>query len=288
VRTDHPYRGRTAALGTRHGKERQLAVPLAGMVGITVHAVESDTDALGTFTGEVPRTMSMRDAAIAKARAAMAATGCTLGLGSEGTIGPDPALPLLTSDRELIALVDAERDAIQVACVRDFGVIVVAARMQAADDPEPFLERAGFPRHRLVARPEGIEPVLLPQELVHKGIGDRELLRAAVAVCSEASPSGRALVESDLRAHCCPSRQAVITRCAWELGHRLAARCPACRAPGWGVTEPTRGLPCEICGTWLGHAVRGRVLGCAPCGHRIDVDQDRRNADPSTCPTCNP
>lgn len=288
VRTDHPYRGHAAALGTRHGKQAQLSVPLRGMVGIGVLAVDVDTDALGTFTGEVPRTLSMRDAAIAKARMAIDASGCSLGLGSEGTIGPDPQLPVLTSDRELLVLVDAGSEAIISASARDFHVVAASALLGPDAELEPFLARAQFPRHRLTVRPHGIEPAQLPAELRHKGIDDRSALAFAIRACAEASPTGEARVESDLRAHCSPSRQAVIARVAWSLGYRLTSRCPLCAAPGWGQVDSLRGLPCGLCGTWSPAAVRGQVLGCGQCGHQQERPDGRLAQDPADCPSCNP
>ena len=103
------YTGRAAVLATKHDKLPLVAPPLAA-VGREVLAVAVDTDRLGTFTGEIPRPGSPRDTAIAKARLAMAATGSSLGLASEGSIGPHPATPLLTVDVELLVLVDDELD----------------------------------------------------------------------------------------------------------------------------------------------------------------------------------
>jgi len=288
VRTEHPYRGRTAVLGTRHGKQRQLAVPLMGMVGLEVRAVEVDTDALGTFTAEVPRLLSMREAAIAKARLAMEATDCTLGLGSEGTIGADPQMPLLNSDRELIVLVDQHAGAITSQSIRSFDITVATTLMKSGHGLEPFLRQADFPRHRLIVRPDGIEPADLPPVLLRKAVADPVTLIDAITACARASPTGRARVESDLRAHCSPSRQEVIAKVAWSLGYRLARRCPECTAPGWGTVDDLRGLACDLCGMWIAEEVRGQVLGCGHCGHQVERPNGRGRADPAGCPACNP
>jgi hypothetical protein len=288
VRTDHPYQGRTAVLGTKHRKGEQLAVPLMGMVGLSVQSVDVDTDLLGTFVGEVPRTLSMRDAAIAKARMAMQSAGCALGLASEGTIGPDPRVPLLTSDLELIVLVDDEADAVILESVRDLGIAVASTALRPGDDLSPFLARAGFPDHRLIVRPDGIEPAEVPAGLLHKGLADRGALEQAITACAEASPTGQARVESDLRAHCSPSRRPVITRAAWRLGYRLASRCPACASPGWGPVDTLRGLPCELCGDWIPGAARGQVLGCGRCSYQVDRPDGRTAGNPANCPSCNP
>lgn len=288
VRTEHPYHGRIAVLGTKHGKGSLIALPLLGTIGLRVRSLELDTDLLGTFAGDVPRTLPMREAAIAKARMAMDESGCPLGLASEGTIGPDPHLPLLVSDRELIVLVDAETGAVYQESVRSLGIIVASTLARPGDDLDAFCARAAFGDHRLIVRPDGIDPVDLPGDLIHKAIGDRRLLHEAIRASCRASPTGLARIESDLRAHCCPSRRTAIAQAAWRLGQRLACRCPACQAPGWGVIGDLLGLACSLCGEWVPRALRGRVLGCARCGHQVDRPGGQREADPSTCPACNP
>ena len=73
-----------AALGTMHGKAAAIAPPLARL-GITLVVPEGlDNDRFGTFTAEVPREGTMEYAARAKARSAIAATGSSVGIASEG------------------------------------------------------------------------------------------------------------------------------------------------------------------------------------------------------------
>jgi hypothetical protein len=72
----HPLRGRTIAIATMHGKEAVLAPPLRQRLDIEcVLARGLDTDAYGTFVGEVARRGTALDAARAKARAAMQLCG---------------------------------------------------------------------------------------------------------------------------------------------------------------------------------------------------------------------
>jgi hypothetical protein len=50
----HPYAGRIAVLATIHGKERAFGPALHTALGLHVRVSPGiDTDALGTFTGEV-------------------------------------------------------------------------------------------------------------------------------------------------------------------------------------------------------------------------------------------
>lgn len=81
-----------AVLATRHGK-LELIAPALARVGYALRAVDVDTDALGTFSGEVPRPGPPRDVAVAKARLAMDASGVEVGVASEGTPGLIDELP---------------------------------------------------------------------------------------------------------------------------------------------------------------------------------------------------
>jgi len=81
----HPLHGRRAAIATMHGKERAVGPKLKQWFNIDLETAEDvDTDALGTFTGEIPRLGQMLDSARAKALMAIEKTGASIGLGSEG------------------------------------------------------------------------------------------------------------------------------------------------------------------------------------------------------------
>ena len=64
----HPYRGKRAVLATRHDKLPLVAPQLAAHVGLEVVAHEVDTDSLGTFTGDRPRTGSQRRCPVQRVR----------------------------------------------------------------------------------------------------------------------------------------------------------------------------------------------------------------------------
>ena len=90
---DSPYRGYEVAVGTRHGKERQLAPAFVEVLGASlVVPPDLDTDQFGTFTGEVARVASATDTARAKARLGMRTLGLRHGLASEASYQPSSAL----------------------------------------------------------------------------------------------------------------------------------------------------------------------------------------------------
>ena len=281
---DHPYTGETAVLATKHDKLPLIAPPLEVAVGLRVEAVAVDTDALGTFTGELPRQGPPLDTAIAKARLGMNAAGRPLGLASEGSIGPDPGMPFVHSDREIVVLVDDENAIVVWESCSSWDVVASSTSAGPDEDLGSFLSQARFPEHLLIVRPNcgAAHPI-------HKGISSLAHLTAAVAECAAAATDGLARVETDLRAHACPSRRAVIAAAAQRLANRIAARCPACGAPGWGRIDVLRGVPCAWCGTEVPRP-RAEIDGCVACEHRQtrSIVSAEVRADPGECPYCNP
>ncbi len=285
-RTPGRYHGCAAVLSTKHGKEVVVAPPLKALLGLAVQVPAGlDTDTLGTFTGEVERVGTPLEVAARKARLGMDAAGLSLGLASEGSFGPDPRVPFAPLHHELMVFVD---DRLQIQVVEqmtthrtNYEHITAASFADLGD----FLDRAGFPSHAVVVRPNAGLKTWPP----HKGLRTVEALQAALRECASASRDGLARVETDMRAHMNPSRLAVIRRLAFRLGRRLLRRCPACETPGWGVVEVVKGLPCAECGHPTG-LVGELVAACPLCTHRANRPRyDGRRAAPARdCPYCNP
>ncbi len=280
----HPYAGSVATLATKHRKLPLIGPALEAAVGLRVVEIEIDTDVLGTFTGDVPRSGTPLETAIAKARLGISASGARVGLASEGTIGPDRTMPFALSDEEIVVLVDDDAGLVVWESVTSFEIVAASAALRPGDDADGLLERAGFPGHRLVVRPNSG-----PIHPIEKGIGTRRELAAAIAAAASASSDGLARVENDLRAHSSPSRQVVIAAAAERLAERLARRCPECFAPGWGPTGYLYGVPCAICETEV-QVPRAKVSGCQACGSSSmeAIAYPGGKADPGQCPECNP
>ena len=103
------------------------------------------------------------------------------------------------------------------------------------------------------------------------------------------SATGKAFVQTDMRAHLNPTRMRAIKQTTKALALRIARLCPACEAPGFGLVEPVRGLPCRDCGSPT-DLIQSEVHACTRCGHR---EEKRKRpltirADPAWCPLCNP
>jgi hypothetical protein len=256
------------------------------MLGLAVYVPAGmDTDILGTFTGEIERVGTPLEVAIRKARMGMEATGLSFGLASEGSFGPDPRAPFIPVHHELLVFVDDQRQlqvVEQVVTSRtNYGHSTAASLEDLAD----FLDRAGFPSHALVVRPN-TGPETQP---LYKGLRAVGALQEALRECASVSADGLARVETDMRAHMNPSRLAVLRRLAFRLGHRLRTPCPSCQSPGWGVVGVIKGLPCAECG-YPTELVRELVEGCPCCTFRRNRPRadGRRTASAGDCPYCNP
>ncbi len=282
------YQGRAAALATMHRKETAVAPPFADLLGVEVSVPRNiDTDALGTFTGEIERPGDMLETARIKAEVGIELTGSKLAIASEGAYGPHPFLPYVATGNELIIWLDTENgiEIHEQTFVRRTNYTTLVLR--PGEPVSTLLERADFPQHALIVMPRAPVPDA-PLKPV-KGIRDRAELRQAIRLAAEASTDGFALVQSDLRAHMNPLRMQAISIVARRLATRLLARCRDCDAPGFGVIRRETGLPCEICGTPTPLPYRD-VLGCARCPYEVTLPhaEGRQSADPRYCDICNP
>ncbi len=287
------------ALATRHGKERVIGLALRHGLGASLlHLPEIDTDQLGSFCGAVPRQGTALEACLAKARLALRLGGTGLAIASEGSFGPHPAVPLLPVGIEWMVFLDPERELAiseqQLARRTNFASRTLTAADlnrpadSEAEDGSASLERwlsgVGFPSHALIVRPHGAQGVA-----VRKGIRRPQELLDAIAEAGACSPQGVVQLETDMRAHCNPTRMASIRQLSFRLMRRIAAACPRCQSPGWGLVETVPGLPCGWCGQPTA-LVREELHGCPRCDHR--ASQPRRDglrqADPGQCLHCNP
>lgn len=270
-----------------HGKEAAIANVLLERLGLVVTvARDIDTDALGTFTGEIPRAGSIRDAAIAKAKLGIAATGLPIGIASEGSYGPHPHLPFVAGGIELLVMVDERRGIMVCEYLVEDAPMFDHVFAGPDDALGPFLDRIDYPAHALIVKPAGAGPGAAP---IYKGLRDRDSLTSAIRDCAARSTDGRALIQTDMRAHMNPTRMATIGRLAHSFADRIATPCPICALPGYGQTGVETGLPCRACGA-PSVLVRHQLYGCTGCDHRDRRPRPdgRRHADPSHCPECNP
>lgn len=287
--SSHRYDGCSIGLASLHRKELILRRPLRVGLGLNLQLATSvNTDQFGNFSGDIARARDAASTCQLKAEAALQALGLDLGIASEGSFGPHPAVPLLPVGHEWMTFVD-QREGLVIS-EQLISRVTNYSSCQGADAPSiaGWLQQVGFPRHRLMVRPLVTAGEPTPPWLA-KGVGSVETLSAAMAEAVQRSPLAQAWLETDMRAHCNPTRQVAIRQLAFRLVRRIGQACPACEAPGWGVVGTVVGLPCASCGLATG-LVQRELLGCTVCGLRQDRRRrdGRRAADPLHCAYCNP
>lgn len=277
------YAGQSIALLTQHGKERVIAPVLQAATGCLVQRVDGfDTDQLGTFTREIPRAGTQREAARQKARLGMTLSGLGCGLGSEGAFGPDPATGLLPWNVELLVFID-EQEGIEVVGSAQGAACHAQLLTDAWADAEAFARQVDFPTQQLVLRPNGDDH---PSPC--KGIAHWDVLATAFRQAQANSRNGLVLLETDLRAHANPTRMAMIQRAAQDLAQKLQSHCPACGSPGFWTVDRIAGLPCADCGAPT-RVTQAWIDGCLKCDCRTTRPrEDLTLADPRHCDHCNP
>lgn len=282
---DDWFTGRTAALGTKHGKERVIAPLLDEHLGVRVVVPDGfDTDRFGTFTRDVDRAGDQLEAARRKAVAAMDCTGHAIGLASEGSFGPHPAAPMLPVSRELVVLRD-RRHALEIVGRSVSPRAVVAhTTVRSVEEALDWAAGAGFPEHGLVVRrgPDDARGMT-------KGITDKAALADAIERLLRRPFVRSVFLETDLRAHVNPTRMETIAEATRDLVANAQRHCPVCHRPGFAIDESKPGLPCAWCGLPT-HATRAHVYRCRACDH-AEVERHPHGddtADPGQCPFCNP
>lgn len=269
---------RKVGLTTKHGKEfllRDLLLPLDfDLIPITY-----DTDLLGTFSGEIPRTLSHQEAAIRKAQLALELGNVSIGLGSEGSIGSDSLIPFLNSDIETLAWVDKENDYQLVVTHKSFDIFVRQKLVTKHFDIIELQKFFDMPKHAVIVKSSNYE-------MVRKGISTADELEDAIAQGLSINPE--VSVETDCRAHLSPSRQQVIRECGTKLIAALNSPCPICTTPGWSVTGFEYGLPCAICSQEVRKVARAEIYTCPKCLHSQRRSLNLQVADPALCDHCNP
>lgn len=274
------YRDCAVALLTKHGKADVIAPALSGL-GLTVVATgDFDTDSLGTFSGEVERTLSPLECARTKAKLACKFTGLPLGLGSEGSFGGGPMPGLLNWDSELLVLHHA---------AKNFDIVAYAAGPVGLA-PFDLLSLQAL-RDKLRDQDPRQAWIMRSELQVIKGLyGEADIVRnlRMLSLVDDKGRLGRRLrIEPDLRAMHCPQRRKYILQAAQQLADRLQTCCPTCDAPDFWTDEIQPGLPCADCGapTRLPLAL---IRHCRVCHHKISEASRELLAEPGKCDLCNP
>lgn len=228
-----PADGPPLLIATMHGKERVLGPQLSALGFRVMLPVGYDTDSLGTFSGDVRRPGTAREAALQKARRACDATGVPRAVSSEGSYRPCPKQFPGARNVELLAFVDREAGIEIVECVIIAPTRFVKGRVPpdlGAPEVQALLGAMGWPDVKALVVPNDPGQGVMPG-LVFKGIGHEGDLAMAFDACAAESGDGWVHLETDLRAHMNPTRMVSVSL----IGERLALRL---RQEGYGLPLP--------------------------------------------------
>ncbi len=279
----HPYQHERIGLATIHGKDLAVAPPFRRLLGAEiVTAPDVDTDALGTFSGEIGRPAPIVETCALKAELAFQTMDVDCAIASEGSYGPIDRLPFRPAGVEIMAFVDRQRGLRIIETMATHRTNWRLFTFRAGD----ALVRAaaismGFPEYGVfvIANKDRSQPI--------KGLASLDEVVAAVDREANRSDDGSAILIADMRAHRNPTRMKVLRALSWKLARRLQQLCPKCQAPGFGHIESRRGLPCEGCGDAT-HWIDFEVDGCSACGHAAARPRKdgRRTAPRLSCAGC--
>ena len=286
------FQDRLVVIATMHRKEEAIAPLLQAALGVkTWVPTDFDTDQFGTFTRDVKRPADQRATARLKIDHALAQTEATLGIASEGSFAPHPALPMVPLNRELVMLRDLDTDLELIGEAASTDTNFDHATIQSLEAAWEFAQKALFPSHGLVVMPsaEATQPLEQAtfQSLIFKGIVDPAELEDRVSWML--ATFGQAHLETDMRAMMNPTRMGAIAQATADLLRKFQQRCPQCGFPGFDQVAYHRGLPCSLCGmpTQLPLVA---IAQCQACGHTHETlhPHGSSTANPAQCPFCNP
>lgn len=262
------------ALLTKHGKADMLAPAFKSEFNANIeHTDAFDTDALGSFDHAIARTLSPAGAALKKAYLACELTGCSQGLGSEGSF--QSYITGATINKEVIAFVDVKQNIEVLGFAEQFiglSRLEIKNEVELGEKMQPFIEQFGDEQKWM----------LLQQDSWLKGLNFNAILEHVI--------TWPCCIEPDFRAMNCPPRQVTIKMAVSDLIRCLKAHCPQCQAVNF-VAKHTQDtlcyLNCELCGSATTKLAPAPV-SCDACGF-IEKDEDNPlSAAPMYCTVCNP
>lgn len=275
---------RQCVLATMHNKESVIAPQLEAGLGIKVTVPQNfNTDRFGTFTREIKRIENQLDTTRMKAGAGMELTGSDLGIASEGSFGSHPAMPFISSNLEIVVLIDKRNDLEIIGHYRSSDVRVQGQVVRTPKEAVSVARSWGFPNQGVIVRLSEKSNRYIYKEITTF----TELEEVSKHLLSKWLVSSIYL-ETDMRAHRCPRRMESIKMATLDLIKNCKSVCPKCDTPGFVITDTVKGLPCNHCNLPT-DLVKETIHSCQKCNFRENKpDGDRTQANPGECQWCNP
>ncbi len=277
------FNSRKLIIATKHKKEAVIAPILEDKLGVRCFVDdEFDTDAFGTFSGEIEREKDPLETIRMKCLVAMEKNNCDLAVASEGSFGPHPSLFFANADDELIMLIDKKNNleivVREISLETNFNAKLIRNKSELLD----FTKTVLFPSHALIIKKDQHDV-----SFIRKGIKDETLLMEYFEYCIK--NFGQAYIETDMRAMHNPTRMKVIQAAMNKLIQNIQSTCPQCCAPGFVVKDVISGLPCELCNFPTNSTLFHNFI-CSTCGfqEKNKYPHGKEFEDPMYCNRCNP
>lgn len=277
------FEGRRLVIATKHRKEEVLAPILERELGVHCFTLPTfDSDLFGTFSGEVERLDDAMLTARLKCEKAMEMAQCDLAIASEGSFGSHPSFYFLSSDDEVILLVDKKLDASFSSRELSLDTNFNGEEISSYEELTDFANRSKFPSHGLILRKSKT-----CRETIIKGITDWPVLKESYDKLIKSNSS--LFVETDMRAMFNPTRMKVISIAAERLVANLKSTCPFCHFPGFSIVKIKEGLPCELC-HFPTRSIMSHIYICQKCLETKEIlyPNQKMAEDPAFCDFCNP
>ena len=277
------FKNRKIIIATKHEKEQVIAPILEKELGVNCFVDETfDTDALGTFTGEIERELDPISTVREKCLRAMKANNCDLGIASEGSFGAHPSMFFINADDEFLIFIDTKNNLEVIARELSTSTNLNGKQIQSQKELLEFAKHVGFPEHGLILRKSKDE-----NTEIHKGITDVEILKKTFEHLFLKYKSVYA--ETDMRAMYNPTRMKVIEKATQKLVQKIKTTCPECKMPGFGITNAKSGLECSLCGSPT-NSILSYIYVCQHCQFTEEelFPNKKTTEDPMFCDYCNP
>jgi len=274
---------RKLLIATKHEKEKVIAPLFEKELGVHCFVISDfDSDLLGTFTGEIERKDDPITTVRNKCLMALALTDCDMVIASEGSFGPHPSLFFAHANDEIVLFLDKKNKieiiARELSLETNFNGAEINTELQLRE----FAEKVNFPSHGLIVKKTKDDCTE-----VEKGITDWETLN--IIFQKFIQRFGMAYIETDMRAMYNPTRMKVIEKATKKLIEKIQSCCPACFTPGFGITDATPGLPCDLCHCAT-RSTLSYIYTCQKCSFTKEdkFPNKKLTEDPMYCDFCNP
>jgi len=282
MKSEFSFVGKTAWMATMHEKDEIILPTLKNGLGLKLAVVPNfNSDALGTFSGEIERPGNQLETALLKIDSAQKILPQEfIFLSSEGAFFPFPQMPLLTQNLELLILKNVSENFIIKGFCTEIGFPFWETVISNPSELVPYLKHRDFHSEGLI-----LKTLFEDKWLVYKDFNSTDEVNLAFLQIQNLNKS--ATLSPDLRAHRNENRRKNIIKAAEDLVKNAFSVCPSCKTPGFSVTKSIKGLPCGWCQmpTTL---PKGEVLECQSCNHQEIRMLETKMADPKYCTFCNP